>query len=216
VSRSCSSICHRRAISFPEAFLLSLVLSLLRDERRHDAPRRFPSVVSCGFPGLMFAKWNLLSASHRYASRRLASVCQRRVLWLLRLMFASSGILSRRDVWRRFASVVSCGFPGVWILCRLRDDRRCDPQRRFTSVLSCGFPWIRYAFLESWVVVATTGGDLPASCLVAFLTSSAQKMTSCVSVATPTVGALVVVSDVSCRMSFRGSRIVEYYRRNYL
>jgi hypothetical protein len=47
------------------------------------------------------------------ASRREASVCQRRVLWLPRLMFATYCIWCRhRDDWRRFSSVFSC-FPAV-------------------------------------------------------------------------------------------------------
>jgi hypothetical protein len=75
-------------------------------------------------------------------------------------------------------------------------------------------------YVESFVGVATVGVDtldvcLSASCLAAFLGSSAQKMASCVGVATPIVGTLVVGSYVSCGMSSRGSRIVEYYRKNY-
>jgi hypothetical protein len=59
------------------------------------------------------------------------------------------------------------------------------------------------------VGVTTLGVDLSASCLVAFLGSSAQKMAFYDGVATPIVEALVVGSYVSC-MSSRGSRIVEY------
>jgi hypothetical protein len=126
------------------------VLSRCHYERRHNAGRRFSSAVSCGFPGLMFAKWNLESTSRRYASRHLASVCQSRVLWFVRLMFAASGILSRPRDYRRwesqrqFAIVLSCGFPGLrhalyGILSRCGDDRRRDGPRRFASVVSCGF-----------------------------------------------------------------------------
>jgi hypothetical protein len=56
-------------------------------------------------------------------------------------------------------------------------------------------------YLESFVGVATVGvatlsAGLSASCLVVFLGSSAQKMASCVGVATLIVGAVVVMSYV--------------------
>jgi hypothetical protein len=73
--------------------------------------------------------------------------------------------------------------------------------------------------MESFVGVATLGHTrrrFLASCLVAFLVLSALKMASCVGVETPIVEALVVGSYVSCRMSPRGSRIVDYYRKSYL
>jgi hypothetical protein len=57
------------------------------------------------------------------------------------------------------------------------------------------------------------GVGLSASCIMAFLGSSAQKMASCVGVPTPIVWALVVGSYVSCGMSSRESRTVEYYRK---
>jgi hypothetical protein len=82
------------------------VLSRRCDEGRHDARRRFSSVVSCGMLGLMFTK---MESCVGVASWRSSSVCQSRVLWLPRLMFASDGILSRR----RFANDVFCGFPGI-------------------------------------------------------------------------------------------------------
>jgi hypothetical protein len=77
-------------------------------------------------------------------------------------------------------------------------------------VTSWGSPALNIASLGG---VATLGVGLSASCLAAFLGSSAQNMASCVGVATPIVGALVLGSYVSCRMSSRGSRIVEYYRK---
>jgi hypothetical protein len=84
-SRRCSSACQHLDISLPEVF--------------HDLVLRSDS------------------SSRQEASRRSASVFQRRLLWLPRPMFAADGILSGcrderlRDARRRFASVVSCGFP---------------------------------------------------------------------------------------------------------
>jgi hypothetical protein len=78
----------------------------------------------------------------------------------------------------------------VWLLhipldLILNWSRRLDNRRRFVGVVYCGI-----------------------------LSSSAQKMTSCVGVATPVVGVLVMGSYVSC-MSSRGLRIVEYLEKNY-
>jgi hypothetical protein len=108
-------------------------------------------LTSCHIASRDFS-WLVLvsdSASRREASRRSASVCQCRILWRPRLMFATDG-LSRRhdnrrwDARRRFAYVVSCGFPGVMKL-RLRDDRRCDARRCFASVLSFTFTKLTHA-----------------------------------------------------------------------
>jgi hypothetical protein len=104
-----------------------------------------------------------------------ASVCQRRALWLPRLMFPIDGIWTRlRDDRRRFASVVLCGFPVVMNLesasrrQALRHSapfrqrfvlwlpsaqyaacgilsRRRDNRRSFASVESCGFTKFMYA-----------------------------------------------------------------------
>jgi hypothetical protein len=104
--------------------------------------------------------WYYESSSRKEASQRSASVCQRRVLWLPRLMFATDGVLSRRhddrrcDFRRRFSSVLFCDFPRLMhamygILCRRCDDRRRDARHRFASVLSCGFPRLIALYLES-------------------------------------------------------------------
>jgi hypothetical protein len=95
--------------------------------------------------GLCSQKWNLNSASLWNAWRRSASVCQRRVLWLPRLMLPADCILRRRrDLRLRFARCVLL-FPWDHESSRLRDDRRCDARGHFASVLSCGFPRLMYA-----------------------------------------------------------------------
>jgi hypothetical protein len=101
----------------------------------------------CGFLEVM----NLESASRRQVLRRTASFCLRLVLWLLSFHVRLYGILSRRrDERRRFASVLSCGFPRLMynlygILSRRRNDRRCDALRWFANVFSCILSKLIYA-----------------------------------------------------------------------
>jgi hypothetical protein len=56
----------------------------------------FPSSCRVASRGLSCLVWCCESASGRAASRRSASVCQRPVLWLPKLMFTADVILSRR------------------------------------------------------------------------------------------------------------------------
>jgi hypothetical protein len=118
-------------------------------------------ISSLGFPWL-----DLFSESE---SRREASFFQR-VLWLpwahvsKNVILSRRRVVTRRDARRRFASVVSCGFPGSFSL----------PMTSWVGVATLGvallvswYPWGR----ECWVGFATTGVltlgvDLPASCLV--------------------------------------------------
>jgi hypothetical protein len=70
---------------------------------------------------------------------------------------------------------------------------------------SCRMAYRRFYWFHLYFKLgaATRGVGFPASCFVAFLGSYAQKMVFCVGVASPDVGALVVGSYVSCRMSSR-------------
>jgi hypothetical protein len=78
--------------------------------RRRGARRHFASVLSGGFPKLMYAFYSL--ECRRGAPRRFASVL-------------SCGFPELRYAKYR-------------ILCRLRDDWRLDAQHRFVSIVSCG------------------------------------------------------------------------------
>jgi hypothetical protein len=93
---------------------------------------------------------------------------------------------------------------------------RLDARFGFVSIVSHGVLMLLLASFGidvgvATVGVATLGVGLSTSCPVAFLGSCGQELAYCVSVATSIFGALIVSSYVSCRMSSRGSRIVEYY-----
>jgi hypothetical protein len=81
------------------------------------------------------------------ASRRSASFCQRRVLWLpsaqVRLCWRRDD--RRLDAQRGFVRIISYGisrlfFASFRILNRPRDDRCRDAHRRFDNVVSYGVP----------------------------------------------------------------------------
>jgi hypothetical protein len=131
----------------------------------------------------------------RDARRRFAKIASHGVT---RLLLTSLSFRSRRrDDWRRFAGVVSCGFPKLMygtygIFCF-----RLDARGWFVFIVSYGvsMPLLSWFGIEVGVAtigVATLGVGFSASCLVEFLGLSSRKMASCVGVATPIVGDLVV------------------------
>jgi hypothetical protein len=170
----CSSVLQHRVLWLPWAHISSFgILSR----------RRFASVVSCVFSGVM----NLGLALRRQALQRSASICQRLVLclhWALvrflwNLLSASRHLVSVcvYRVVRRLD--VPLGF--IWNWSRRCDGRCRDGQRRFDTVVSYGIPrLICCTYMESFVGVATLrfatlGIGLSVSCLAAFLGSSKQK-----------------------------------------
>jgi hypothetical protein len=93
--------------------------------------------------------------------------------------------------------------------CRL-DDLSCDVRRRFASFLSCGFPRLMYAFMESWVdvattVVATLGVGFAESFVLASLGSCTQNIKSLLGVAMTGLGTLGVGFPTSCLVTSPGS-----------
>jgi hypothetical protein len=146
--------------------------------RHRDARRRFSNVVSIAIPGFSCAKYGvfggvaalgvgfcyfvsigvpwifptngvllrLLDARQRFP---IGQYC--RPISLLEALLAWYGVLcQRRDAWRRFASVVSCGFRRLMyiiyeVVSPRRNDRRRDAMRRFASVLSYAFTKLIYA-----------------------------------------------------------------------
>jgi hypothetical protein len=116
--------------------------------RRRDTRLLFSNFVSNFIPRINYAKFGVFL---RRCFASWASVCQHRALWLPKLMFATDGISSRRrdnrgrDARRRFASVVSCGFPGVM---NLKSTSRRQALRRLasiSSVLFCALTKLMYA-----------------------------------------------------------------------
>jgi hypothetical protein len=108
--------------------------------------------VSCNFSGLMLAtieSWiGIASIRVTTPGVGLPASCILVSLgsWILsRLLYDS-----RSDARRRFASIVSCGFPRLMyalceILNRRHDDKRCDSRRRCASVFYCAFAKLMYA-----------------------------------------------------------------------
>jgi hypothetical protein len=122
----------------------------------------------------------------------------------------------RRDGWRRFYSVLSCGL--LWfmyivygILNPHRHDRHRDARRRFASVFSCAFTKLMYA----------TNGmfcrRLDARCPFVSIVSHGVSMLLLawfgieVGVATVVVATLSVSSSMSCRWASRGSSTIHIW-----
>jgi hypothetical protein len=113
-----------------------------------------------------------------------------------------------------FACVVSCGFRWLvdaiyGISSRRRDDRRRDTRRWFASVVSCGSPahlhyrWCLVAHLYCrWCLVALL--------LICITDGVLWRQRNAYCRRSRHGFASVMGLQVSCRMSSRGSRIVEY------
>jgi hypothetical protein len=164
-SRRCSSVCQNPAMSLPEAVLAWFgFLSRHRDEMRDDARRRFSSVVSSGFPGLMLAK------VESWVGVKTIGVAVFGVALLASCHVVSlrSWTLSRRrGAWNRFYSVFSFSFPRLkyasyGVLNSRRDDRRhLSASCLVPSLSSCA------QNMESSVGVSTLGVGLWVSCHMA-------------------------------------------------
>jgi hypothetical protein len=103
-----------------------------QDGRRRDAWRRLSNVVSNGLQRFICAKYGFLRR------RRFCYFVSIGVTWII---CAKNGVLWQlRDARRRFASVLSCGFPRIkYALYGILSLRRWDDRRRFAIVVSFGF-----------------------------------------------------------------------------
>jgi hypothetical protein len=165
----------------------SWILRRLREGRRCDARRRFASVLSCVFTKLVYAICGIFGRRHD-ARCRFASIVSYSVSMLLLTWFG-----------------IEVGVATVGVATLSVDSTKCRRVSRGSSTINI---WDIVGVAT--VGVATLGVGLSASCLVALLGSSAQKMASCVGVAMPIVGVLVVGScHVICHPERHVSLIME-------
>jgi hypothetical protein len=151
--------------------------------RRRDAWRRFSSIVSSGIPELISALFGVRSASRRHELRRLASVCQLRIVCLSLAHLRSHGLLSRR-----------------------RDNKCRDARRRFATTCPMASPGSSTVF-DDKVGVATSGVGFPVSCCTSILGWLINAIYTESGVGVATLG---VVSPASWCMSSRSFCRVDF------